>query len=350
MCGPLALALPPAGNTTPAYVLGRIAYNLGRIVTYCALGLVFGLVGATLWLAGIQRWVSIALGVALLLGLFASRKLVALAPRHVCSWTGSSPPCPALLRRRSFASLAVLGLLNGLLPCGLVYVACAGAAATGGILAGAQYMAAFGVGTVPMMLAISLSGKLVPLSLRLQFRKAIPVCVFLLAAAAHPARHVPRHPLPQPRHVRPQCVLRPQIIRRERTLCNLNSDRSVAVKPLLGRARRRASTATVPRRAQETKEANPMESVWRSVWRSVWNPYGTIPEHRASNTGAPRGLAACPGLAAQPSGRAPQGARGGARRFDCLTRAYFNGASGSTQGRRHGVWRMTGMASGGSPL
>ena len=180
MCGPLALALPPAGNTTPAYVLGRVAYNLGRIVTYCALGLVFGLVGATLWLAGVQRWVSIALGVALLLGLFASRKLLAWSlVTSLVAWVKA--PMSALLRRRSVASLAVLGLLNGLLPCGLVYVACAGAAATGGILAGAQYMAAFGVGTVPMMLALSLSGKLVPLSLRLQFRKAIPVCVFLLA-------------------------------------------------------------------------------------------------------------------------------------------------------------------------
>jgi uncharacterized protein len=181
MCGPLALALPPAGNTTPAYVLGRIAYNLGRIVTYCALGLVFGLVGATLWLAGIQRWVSIALGVALLLGLFASRKLALWRPMtSLVEWLKSR--MSVLLRRRSFASLAVLGLLNGLLPCGLVYVACAGAAATGGVLAGAQYMAVFGVGTVPMMLAISLSGKLIPPSLRLSPRKAIPVCVFLLAA------------------------------------------------------------------------------------------------------------------------------------------------------------------------
>ena len=180
MCGPLALALPPAGTTTPAYVAGRIAYNLGRIVTYCALGLVFGLVGATLWLAGVQRWVSIALGVALLLGLFASRKLVRWTPVTLVVDQLKSP-MSILLRRRTLASLAVLGLLNGLLPCGLVYVACAGAAATGGILAGAQYMAAFGVGTVPMMLPISLSGKLVPLSLRLQFRKAIPVCVFLLA-------------------------------------------------------------------------------------------------------------------------------------------------------------------------
>jgi uncharacterized protein len=181
MCGPLALALPPAGNTTPAYVLGRVAYNLGRIVTYCVLGLVFGLVGATLWLAGIQRWVSIALGVALLLGLFVSRRLALWRPvTSLVEWLKSR--MSLLLRRRSFVSLAVLGLLNGLLPCGLVYVACAGAAATGGVLAGAQYMAVFGAGTVPMMLAISLSGQLVPPALRLSLRKAIPVCVFLLAA------------------------------------------------------------------------------------------------------------------------------------------------------------------------
>ena len=42
MCGPLALALPAAGNTPAAYVLGRVAYNAGRIVTYCLLGICLG--------------------------------------------------------------------------------------------------------------------------------------------------------------------------------------------------------------------------------------------------------------------------------------------------------------------
>jgi uncharacterized protein len=180
MCGPLALALPAAGNTTPGYVLGRVAYNAGRIVTYCLLGIVFGLAGWTFLLAGLQRWVSIALGVALLLGLFASRRLALWRP--VTSAVNQlKSRMSVLLRRRSFAALAVLGLLNGLLPCGLVYVACAGAAATGGILAGASYMAAFGAGTVPMMLGISLSGTLIPTSLRLKLVKTIPICVFLLA-------------------------------------------------------------------------------------------------------------------------------------------------------------------------
>ena len=179
MCGPLALALPAAGATTPGYVLGRIAYNVGRIVTYCLLGIVFGLAGWTFLLAGLQRWISIALGVALLLGLFVSRRLALWRP--VTSAVNQlKSRMSVLLRRRSFVALAVLGLLNGLLPCGLVYVACAGAAATGGIFAGASYMTVFGVGTVPMMLAISLSGKLVPTSLRLKLVKTIPVCVFLL--------------------------------------------------------------------------------------------------------------------------------------------------------------------------
>lgn len=181
MCGPLALALPAAGTNTGGYFSGRLAYNFGRIATYCSLGVVFGLVGKTLWLAGIQRWVSIGLGVALLAGLLTSRRLalwrpvMALVERLKSSMS-------ALLRRRSVASLALLGLLNGLLPCGLVYVACAGATVTGGVASGAQYMAAFGAGTVPLMLAISLSGRLVPLPLRLKLRKAIPVSVCLLAA------------------------------------------------------------------------------------------------------------------------------------------------------------------------
>jgi len=181
MCGPLALALPHGGQRFLRYLLGRAVYNSGRIVTYCALGLLFGLAGKTLWLAGLQRWVSIALGGLLLAGWFGSRKLAFWRP--VTFLVGRLKMRMAVvLRQRSLASLAILGLLNGLLPCGLVYVACAGATATGGILAGSQYMVAFGVGTLPMMLAISLSGKLVPVSVRLQLRKAIPVSVFLLAA------------------------------------------------------------------------------------------------------------------------------------------------------------------------
>lgn len=180
MCGPLALALPQAGHSRLAYLGGRLAYNLGRVVTYCLMGVVFGLIGRTLVLAGIQRWVSIGLGVALLAGLVASRKLALWGPviqlvQKLKTGMG------AMLKQRTVRALGLLGLLNGLLPCGLVYVAAAGATATGSVSGAVEYMAVFGLGTVPMMLAISLSGRLVPFSLRLKLLKAVPAAVALLA-------------------------------------------------------------------------------------------------------------------------------------------------------------------------
>lgn len=180
MCGPLALALPSGGGSRAAFLSGRLAYNFGRILTYCGMGLVFGALGRTLWLAGAQRWVSIGLGVVLIAGLFSSRRLALWKPvTALVNWLKSG--MGTLLRRRSVPALGLLGVLNGFLPCGLVYVACAGAAVTGGILAGARYMIAFGLGTVPMMLAIGLSGRLVPVAWRFRLQKAIPASVLLLA-------------------------------------------------------------------------------------------------------------------------------------------------------------------------
>ncbi len=181
MCGPLALALPASGSGARTFLAGRLAYNSGRIVTYCALGALFGLVGKTLFLAGVQRWSSIALGVLLLAGLFGSRWLALWSPVTALVNTVKAG-MTSLLQQRSVVSLGVLGMLNGFLPCGLVYVACAGAAANSSSLEGATYMAAFGLGTVPMLLAISCSGRLMPLSWRANLRKAIPVSVCLLAA------------------------------------------------------------------------------------------------------------------------------------------------------------------------
>ncbi len=188
MCGPLAIALPlqsPEANSSGrssslAFLLGRLCYNGGRIITYCLMGVVFGLAGKTLLMAGLQKWLSIALGTALIAGLLASQRLALWRPISLAV-EKVKHQMAGLLRQRSVLSLGTLGILNGFLPCGLVYVAATGATATGGILAGAEYMAVFGLGTVPMMLAISLSGKLMPFAWRLKLRRAIPVSVFLLA-------------------------------------------------------------------------------------------------------------------------------------------------------------------------
>jgi len=145
-------------------------------MTYVALGAAFGLVGQSLAWAGIQRWVSIGAGLLILASLGLSSGPFSGAPiiRSV-AWLQAA--FRGALRHRSAGSLAVLGLLNGLLPCGLVYVAAAGAAATGEGRMGAEYMAVFGLGTLPVMLGISLSGRTLPMAWRARLRRFVPACI-----------------------------------------------------------------------------------------------------------------------------------------------------------------------------
>ena len=180
MCGPLMLALPGRAAGAGRFITGRLIYQLGRVTTYGLLGLVAGLVGKSFFIAGWQRWLSIALGMVILIGFLVSKKVAVSAPvvRLVAKLKTAMS---AQLQRRNFRSLGLLGMLNGLLPCGLVYVALAGAVAQGSFLAGIRFMVLFGLGTLPMLLAISLSGKLFPVSWRQKISGAIPAGVCALA-------------------------------------------------------------------------------------------------------------------------------------------------------------------------
>lgn len=179
MCGPLMLALPSGGRGGFRFVAGRCVYHLGRIAMYCVLGSVFGLLGRSLVLAGLQRGVSISLGAVILAALFVSPRMLEL-PWMVRWVLALKTAMAGFLRARTWSSLAVLGGLNGLLPCGLVYAACAGAAATGHWTTGALFMSVFGLGTLPVMMAISLTGHLLPSAVRMRLRHLMPVSVALL--------------------------------------------------------------------------------------------------------------------------------------------------------------------------
>ncbi len=184
MCGPIALALPRAGGSKAAWVAGRAVYNAGRIVTYAMMGIFFGAVGKTMALAGLQQTVSIVAGVLLLLAVILGTNarvrlsVVSLFTRPVQLLKDQLGP---MLKKRGLTTLFLIGLLNGLLPCGLVYVALAGAAVSGSAAMGMATMAAFGLGTFPVMFAVSLSGGLLQSSFRHRFQKAIPVAVAVIA-------------------------------------------------------------------------------------------------------------------------------------------------------------------------
>ncbi|MDB6033172.1 MAG: rane protein [Verrucomicrobiales bacterium] len=179
MCGPLLCALPVVGEGRASFYAGRFLYNLGRISMYCLLGLGFGALGKTLSIAGLQRWLSLAAGCAVLIGLLASAQWSMNAP----VWKAVALLKKAfarLLQRRSYRGLLALGALNGLLPCGLVYVASAGAAASGELWQGALYMLAFGAGTLPMMLGIGLVSPKLRLLFGQRGRVLIPVSVAMV--------------------------------------------------------------------------------------------------------------------------------------------------------------------------
>lgn len=181
MCGPIALALPIVGNSKAALILSRLLYNFGRILTYTFFGFIFGLIGDRIQLFGLQQIVSIILGSLILLRLIIPQKY-SFTKLHFFQRTVGKlkQEFSKMFGKNSMKSLFVIGLLNGFLPCGFVYVGIAGAIATGDAFNGAAFMSLFGLGTLPIMFAASLFSSVLSLKARLNFRKAIPIFSFII--------------------------------------------------------------------------------------------------------------------------------------------------------------------------
>lgn len=184
MCGPIAMAIPHRSRTKMGAAGESLIYNFGRVATYTILGILLGVIGAPLRLAGLQEYVAIITGSLMLLFLVIPRKYYTIINSN-----GIISPFvlkiksqfQELFKSKSILSLFILGLLNGLLPCGLVYIALAGSFAATGILESALFMAAFGIGTIPMMASIYFSKNLLSISFRKKMTKAIPYGVAVVA-------------------------------------------------------------------------------------------------------------------------------------------------------------------------
>ena len=171
MCGPIALAMGGGRKSFWPLLAGRLSYNLGRITTYMILGGILGMVGLGISFAGLQQGLSIGLGITLLgMILFSS------------NWESNLRIIPAgwlfrlkqqmsgLLNHPTPAARYNVGILNGFLPCGFVYLALAGALTEGGMIPAMTYMMFFGLGTLPAMLGMSVLGGILPGSFNLKLR------------------------------------------------------------------------------------------------------------------------------------------------------------------------------------
>lgn len=183
MCGPIALALP-VGNAGKWKRLLFIAnYNLGRIFSYAIIGALFGALGAQFFIGRYQQFLSITLGVLLLLGLFFSNFFSAnnnvFFNRYIHFL--KTQLSKLFKRDKHFSTFFLIGFLNGFLPCGFVYVAVAGAVATANLYKSILFMAAFGFGTFPIMFAVTVLGKYISIQARNKMRKLAPVFIGLMA-------------------------------------------------------------------------------------------------------------------------------------------------------------------------
>lgn len=174
MCGPLMTFLHKNGGLTPA----TISHNSGRLVTYMAMGLVLGMIGEGIGLFGYQQALAVASGVLIL--------LLVLLPKsqsHVLDrW---SAPVIAKMKRTlsttfqsgGLATSFTLGMLNGFLPCGLVYMALIASLGTASLADAALLMAGFGLGTSPALMAVLIGSRHIG---RWRYQRIIPAISILI--------------------------------------------------------------------------------------------------------------------------------------------------------------------------
>jgi sulfite exporter TauE/SafE len=182
MCGPIALALPVRSYPGVQKYVGIGLYNIGRAVTYGFLGLAFGFLGQQFRVWGLQQVISISVGMLILVFIFSSfsfsSRIVLLTQLN--KWVQKSLSS-LLIATKSVMSLFPIGLLNGLLPCGLVYVAIAAALATMHTWHGVLLMFGFGLGTIPVMAGLMMFGHLISCTARQKINMVVPYFVGMMA-------------------------------------------------------------------------------------------------------------------------------------------------------------------------
>ena len=183
MCGPIALALPLPNNSIQSRVLGGLLYNFGRSVTYASIGLLLGTIGGGLAWWGWQQALSISMGILLIISVLIPNISIVIG-KYLPFKTSFVPTIrqhlATLFKQHNYSALFGIGILNGLLPCGLVYIGAVGAVATNTPLNGALFMLFFGLGTLPTMLLLSLTGTWVTAPIRSKIKKILPVFTLLL--------------------------------------------------------------------------------------------------------------------------------------------------------------------------
>lgn len=149
MCGPLVLAVHTS-NTKSLLSANKLLYHAGRLMVYGLLGALAGLAGEAASAFGWQQGLAVVSGIVMLVLILWPERMkkgpfqLVGRIKYLFSQT---------LQSKSYGTHFILGALNGMLPCGLVYMALAAALATSSLKMSVAFMLIFGVGTTPALLA-----------------------------------------------------------------------------------------------------------------------------------------------------------------------------------------------------
>lgn len=174
MCGPIALALPLDRQSSGTMLLGILSANLGRIITYMLLGFVIGTIGYSIQLFRVFQVLSILFGIGLILIAWRKHWLKRIEFRSPGLQNWISKKMSLLLRQKGTFKLFGIGLLNGLLPCGMIFIALANALLAENPIGSAAAMAAFGLGTLPALLGVGFFARQISQTLRAKLTTAFP--------------------------------------------------------------------------------------------------------------------------------------------------------------------------------
>lgn len=183
MCGPIAFMLPVDRQNSFTKVTQIFMYHFGRLLAYSLIGLLFGLIGKSLYIFGIQQQLSIAIGILMI--------VVILIPAKTFNTYNFSKPLYKIiskvksalgqaLKKKTADTFLTIGFLNGFLPCGLVYMAVFASLAIGSAIQSSLYMFLFGLGTIPLMTTAIYLGKFLNTNIKQRIQQAIPVFVICI--------------------------------------------------------------------------------------------------------------------------------------------------------------------------
>lgn len=174
MCGPIAMALPLDRSSVTSQVSGLTVYNLGRIITYTLLGILFGFVGFSLQLYRVFQILSIVFGVMLIVLAWRKTWISYLEWRKSPIYSWLMKNMSKLLQKKGPSTLFLLGMLNGILPCGMIFLGLASALLAPNLWGSGLTMFAFGMGTLPGMFLVGFFAQRMGTTVRTRINQIYP--------------------------------------------------------------------------------------------------------------------------------------------------------------------------------